>query len=130
MRIYYTEGQEPVVTETVAGLNALASRLSDFITSSKSELLLPAVTSESAAPYASLIHALLLIKREGPIMVTVEPALGLIVSGSPDNLALWCSHFRFPASASEGDHHHPEQKFKAVYLLPGSLSVIVEVRGA
>jgi hypothetical protein len=63
------------------------------------------------------------------LVVTVEHTLGLIVSGSTENLALWCSHFRFPATAQEGDHHHPEHKDKSGYISPNSLSVIIEVQG-
>jgi hypothetical protein len=128
MRIYYTEGSDPMVTDTVAGFNDLAKRLSEFIASSQADLVLPAVTTSSPAPYAALLPSLRFAKREGSIVVTLEPGVALSVVGAPENLALWCSHFRFPAHATEGDHHHPEHASKPDFISPDSLSVIIEVQ--
>ncbi len=61
-------------------------------------------------------------------MVTLEPSVGLSVVGAPENLALWCSYFRFPAHATEGEHHHPEHVRRSGYISPNSLSVIIEVQ--
>ena len=128
MRIYYTDGSDPMVTDTVASLNALAEQLGDFVASPRVELTIPAVTASSSAPYTALLPGICFTKREGPIMVTLEAGVGLSVVGTPENLALWCSYFRFPADATEGDHHHPEHEPRLGYISPNSLSVIIEVQ--
>lgn len=117
-----------MVTDTVTGLNNLANHISDFVASPQADLVLPAVTTLNPAPYESLLPSIRFAKREGSIMVTIDPSVGLSVVGAPENLALWCSHFRFPAHATEGEHHYPEHVQKSGYISPSSLSVIIEVQ--
>ena len=127
MRIYFSQGSDPMITGTVAELNTIASKLDAFLATAATEITVPASTAGSAGPYNSLLPGLRLTRRPGPIMVTVEPSIGLAVAGSADNLAKWCSHFRFAPGANDGDHHHPDHIHKPGYLQAGTLSVIIEV---
>src|SRR5206468_5689260 len=128
MRIYFGERSDPMITGTVSELNALASQFSEFAASAQVELRVPAVTAASPAPYEALLPSLRLLKRAGPIKVTLDPEVGLSVAGSPANLTVWCSYFRFPSSASDGDHHHPESVQRQGYVAAGSLSTIIEMQ--
>lgn len=118
-----------MITDTVSALNSLSSRLNTFLASAEAQLFVPADTTGSPAPYASLLKGVHFEKGAGPILVTLEPNLGLRVNGSVENLAVWCSHFSFPVDATEGNHHHPEHVQRSGYLTPGTLSVIFEVQG-
>lgn len=128
MRIYFTPGHDPMITDTVAGLNALASRLTAFVFSSETEFHVHAETSGSPEPHESLLPGIVFSKAGGPILVTFDHPKGLRVSGSPENLSLWCSHFEFPLSATDGDHHHPEYIRRDGYIDSRTLSVIIEVQ--
>jgi len=127
MRIYFSPGSDPMITGTVDELNTLASKFSDFLSSSTDEIIIPAQTDVSPAPHDHLLPALRLYKRPGPIMVEIVSQVGLSVAGSPENLNIWCSEFRFPPSAEDGDHHHPESMGIPGYIQRGTLSTIIEV---
>jgi hypothetical protein len=128
MRIYYSPSSDPVITDTLSGLNTLSAQLQSFLASEEKRLFVRADTSGSPEPYASLLDGVEFKKSTGPILVSIEPAVGLQVSGSVENLCIWCSYFQFPASAVEGDHHHPEHVQRSGYLDSNTLSVIIEVR--
>jgi len=126
MRIYYSAGSDPMITDTVAGLNAISSEMATFLSSPHLQCCLPAIMSGSPAPYASFLEGLKLEKRTGLLFVALDGS-SLNVRGSRENLEVWCSYFSFPESATEGDHHHPENIHRVGYLEPGAMSVIIEV---
>ncbi|MHB8347179.1 MAG: hypothetical protein ACYDHM_08335 [Acidiferrobacterales bacterium] len=128
MRIYFSQGSSPVITDSVAGLNALASRLAAWLAGGNENLLIEADTSGSPQPYQTLLPGVKFEKTTGPILVSLDPRSGLRVAGSPENLRTWCSYFKFPADAEEGDHHHPEYVDRSGYIDRLTLSVIIEVR--
>jgi len=128
MRIYFSERSDPMITGTVHELNVLARRFDEFVQSGEMELVVPANLADSPAPYDVLLPSLRLLKRAGPITVSMEPKGGLCVAGSAENLATWCSFFRFRSDSTDGDHHHPESVHKAAYVAPGTLSTIIEIR--
>jgi hypothetical protein len=78
------------------------------------------------SPLRLIIRRLKLEKRTGPLFVALDGS-SLNVRGSRENLEVWCSYFSFPESATEGDHHHPENIHRVGYLEPGAMSVIIEV---
>jgi len=128
MRIYFTPGTDPMITDTVDGLTALAARLATFVSSSEAEFHVHADTSGSAKPHETLLPGITFSKSGGPILVTLDHPRGLRVTGSRENLRLWCSHFEFPLSATDGNHHHPEQIWLDGYTDSCTLSVIIEVQ--
>ena len=119
-----------MITDTVSDLNTLSLRLKRFLSSREPQLFLPADTSCSAAPFDSLLSGICFEKGTGPILVTLESEQTLRVTGSIENLEVWCSHFTFPDGATEGDHRHPENVERAEYLALDTLSVIIEVQDA
>lgn len=89
MRIYFAPKSGPMITDTVAGLNAIAQRLKQFLASSEPTIFLKADASGSPAPYESLLPGVEFAKTKGPVLVELLPK-GLRVSGSPENLSTWC----------------------------------------
>lgn len=129
MRVYFSDHSDPMITDTVAGLNAIASRIKDFLESDDFELFIKAEDSGSPEPYDKLLSGVRLKKSNGPIMVSLHQN-GLHVTGSLENLKTWGSYFKFSLKATEGDHHHPEYVQRKEYISPASLSVIIEVQDA
>jgi hypothetical protein len=127
MRIYYSEGSDPMITGKVAELNGIASELEAFLSSSAEEIYLPANTDGSPRPYQALLPGFRISRGSGPLSVTLEPSVGLSVSGSTENLATWCSHFRFAPESQDGDHQHTDHVHRSGYLQAGALHVIIEV---
>jgi hypothetical protein len=116
-----------MITDTVPGLNALAIRLSTFLESTQTTIFVPADDSGAAAPYEELLSGVRFEKASGPILVSRAPEGNLCVRGSVENLLVWVSHFAFPESATDGNHHHPEHVRRPHYIDPRTLSVIIEV---
>ena len=117
-----------MITDTVDGLNALAARLAAFVSSSETEYHVYAETSGSPERHEALLPGITFSKTAGSILVALDHPRGLRVSGSPENLSLWCSYFEFPASATDGNHHHPEYIYREGYIDSRSLYVIIEVQ--
>src|SRR5436309_1065073 len=67
MRIYFTDGQYPMLLDSLAGMNALHDRLQDFLISKDPILSLPADRSGPSAPYSELLAGLELRKGDGPL---------------------------------------------------------------
>ena len=127
MRIYFARNSDPMITDTVAGLNAIAQRLRQFLRSDEPTTSLKADAAGSPEPYEVLLPGVEFAKTKGPILVELLPERGLRVSGSPENLRTWCSYFSFRENAQNGDHHHPEHLDRPGYIDPRTLSVIIEV---
>lgn len=128
MRVYFSEGSDPMITDSVDGLHSLAAKTGDFLNSHDERLVLQADTSGSPSPYDALLPRVELEKSHGPIFVSLSSQKGLCIVGSPENLRVWCNHFVFPSSAVDGDHHHPDQVHRSEYVASGSMPVIIQVR--
>lgn len=116
-----------MITGSVNELNALALHLSEFLAEQGQRTFFPADISGSAEPYRVLLRGIEIEKGSGPVLVSLEGRT-LRITGSTSNLQLWCSFFKFPADATEGDHHHPENVDRPRYIDPRTLSVIIEIR--
>jgi hypothetical protein len=127
MKIYFSDGSDPMITGSLVELNELAEKLQHFVVSQKTEFVKLASTIESPVPYNALLQALRITKQSSPIKISIEPNHELSVMGSVENLAFWVTHFRFPNTAQDGDHHHPESYSRAGYIQTGSLSTIIEI---
>ena len=127
MRIYYSVGSDPMIAGNVVELNGIASALEAFLASSSAEIWMPASAVGSSGLYKALLPGFRISRGSGPISVTLEPSVGLSVSGSTENLAVWCSHFRFAPESQDGDHHHTNHVHRSGYLQAGALGVIIEV---
>ncbi len=130
MKIYFSEGSDPMITGSLVELNELAEKLQAFVVSRATEFVKLASTLENPAPYNALLHALRITKQNSPIKISIEPNHELSVVGSAENLAFWVSHFRFSDTSQGGDHHHPESYSRAGYIQTGSLSTIIEIEDA
>lgn len=128
LRIYFSEHSDPVIADTLDGLNALAARLSAFLDSDDQRIIVPADTTSSPLPYTALLPTITFQKGNGPILVTLSVSSGVHVSGSLANLKTWCRHFGFPSTATDGDHHHPDQVQLPQYVAAHSACPIIEVR--
>jgi hypothetical protein len=130
MRVYFSQGSDPMITDSVVGLNALAFRLAEFLATEDKRLFIVADTSASPQPYDALLAGVEFEKGTGPILVSLDSRQCLRVTGSIENLRTWCSFFVFPPDAKEGTHHHPEYVDRSEYIDRGTLSTIIEVRDA
>jgi hypothetical protein len=128
LRVYSSNRSDPMITDTVEGLNSVAATIANFLRLSDESLVLPADISGSPAPYDTLLPAVEFEKRQGSIVVTRSDRGGLHIAGSPENLKVWCNHFVFPLTATDGDHHHPDQVHRSGYVAAHSIPVIIEVR--
>lgn len=128
LRIYYSQRSAPMITDTVSGLNALASRLREFLASEAPELLIETQSTGSPEPYDVFLRGLRVVKGVGPVLVSAGLGCELTVQGAVDNLAVWCGHFAFPPEANDGEHHHPEYVSRPGYIHPNTLSVIMEIQ--
>ncbi|MEW6078547.1 MAG: hypothetical protein AB1724_12090 [Thermodesulfobacteriota bacterium] len=126
MRIFYSQGSDPLIAASRSEMRAVSSALSDFLISEKDELYIAADANESAEPYQVLLKGLRLVKDRVPICISIEAEGELKVEGEVSELMLWVKAFHFPESAADGDHHHPESRAD-IRVQPGSLSTIVEV---
>jgi hypothetical protein len=130
MKFYLQEFGDPMIIGTIIELNELAEKLHQFVRSTEDELVIPSSTLENPLHYPGLLQSLKLTKRESPIMISVQSNKELWVVGSAENLTFWVSHFRFPNTAQDGDHHHPESYSREGYIQTGSLSTIIEIENA
>ena len=116
-----------MISDSVAGLNVLATSLGRFLDSAEVHLFWDADISGSSQPYDRLLRGISFTKGAGPIKVQLADTLVLTVRGSQENLRTWCTFFAFPSDAKVGDHHHPEYVDRPGYIDPQSLPVIIEV---
>jgi hypothetical protein len=128
LRVYFSNRCDPMITDTVDGLNSIALRTRDFLKSSDEGLVLHADISGSPAPYDAFLPAVEFEKRQSSIVVTRLDRGGLHIAGSPENLKIWCNHFVFPLTATDGHHHHPDQVHRSEYVAAHSIPIIIEVR--
>lgn len=126
MRIYFSDGQDPMLLDSLAGMNALHDRLQEFVLSNSSELALPADRSGTSAPYSELLGGLEIRKTKAALFLSLTPHRWLLLTGSPQNLTRYISFFRFDED-EEGAHHHPEHVNEAGYMRSGTMSLIIEV---
>lgn len=128
IRIYFSEGSDPMITSTLEGLRSVAEATSEFLSSNKERLVLEADTKGSPNSYNKLLPGIEFEKGQGPIRISRLAQGGLHIVGSVENLRVWCEHFVFPPDAADGDHHHPDQVHRSGYVAPTSIPVIIEVR--
>ena len=125
MRIYYSAGSDPMILDSITGLNELHARLQSFLASEQRAIRWSADVSGSAEPYAELLPALEIEKIEGPIFAFLSSDRALKITGGVENLVVYAEAFRF-RDDEEGSHHHPEYVKRTGYINPGTLSIIIE----
>jgi hypothetical protein len=126
MRIYHTPLQDPMVLDSLRGINAVHIRLRKFLSSNEPRIIFEADCSGNPEPYAEFLGALEFEIGAGPTVVSISGANHLRVSGSRENLAIYAEHFAF-RETEEGSHHHPESLDRPGYVAHNSLSTIIEV---
>jgi hypothetical protein len=131
MYILYSPPGDPMLLDCLEGMATTHQRLLDFLSSSKSEIVLTAETAGSLAPHETFLSGLRIRKTDGPINLEMSSDSYLSLSGSPQNLSLYVAYFKFEGT-EDGNHHHPEYVLengepRRGYLTPSSLSLIIEV---
>jgi hypothetical protein len=126
MRLYYSPASDPMILDSLEGMNALHGQLLAFLESDGTSLRMTANTTGPAAPYDELLPVLEFVKIGTSIHVFIAPDRTLTISGGVDNLKVYARAFRF-SDGEETGHHHPEYVDRKGYISPGSLSVVVEV---
>src|SRR5262245_28215770 len=118
MRIYFSRGQDPMLLDSLVGMNALHEQLLRFVVSDQTVLALAADLSGIPAPYSELLAGLRIRKSEGPIHLRLTEDRWLSLTGSKENLSRYASFFEFDES-EEGAHHHPEHVNVSGYITQG-----------
>jgi len=126
MRIYFSPGSDPMLLDTMEGMNALHERLGAFLSSSNMSIVIPASRIGNPEPYQEFLAGLEVIKGEGSLMLSLTPQRWLKLVGAQEYLARCFSFFRFEED-EEGSHHHPEYVEVEGYIAEGSMSLILEV---
>jgi hypothetical protein len=126
MRIYYSPGQDPMVLDSLHGMDAVHARLRHFLASGECAVLIEAQCSGSSAPYDEFLCALAFEVSDGPISVSISPERRLKIHGSRENLATYASYFHF-GEFEEGATHNPELSNRPGYMSPDSLWINIEV---
>jgi hypothetical protein len=126
MRIYYSTPDELMLLDSLQGMNALHASLEHFLASGDASLRLDADQWGSPDPHDEFLCGLEVEKGQGPILLSMTPAKWLHLTGSPENLERYVSHFHF-GEDGEGKHHHPEHVQGEGYISPISMSIILEV---
>ena len=125
MRVYFSEGSDPMILDSLDGLNTLYDRLLSFLESDDDLLRIDAEMEGDAGAYDERLPALEVAKAQGPIMVTLSSARVLTIAGGVENLSVYAQGFQFRAN-EEGNHHHPELIKRDDFLMPGTMSIVVE----
>jgi hypothetical protein len=128
MRILYSSQSNPMIVDSVGGLNELHERLLEFLATDQRVLRVETAVSGSAAPYDEFLSGLVIEKADGPILVALGQNRVLTIRGSAENLSIYAKYFRFRAD-EDGSHHHPEYVSCSGYMASGTLSVIIEADG-
>src|SRR5215469_718058 len=123
MRIYFSEKQAPMLLDAFKGMNELYSKLNDFLASGAGSISIEADQYGDAEPYNELLRGLHIEKNQGPISLTITETRWLSLTGSPENLKRYASHFHFEDD-EEGSHHHPDNNG---YIQKGSMSLTIKV---
>ena len=125
MKIYFSSGQDPMLLDSLKGMNAIHERLHAFLSSPSTSLYLEASQSGGAEPYDELLGGLEIRKGDGPITLSLTSDRRLRLIGSPANLSLYFSFFQFKEDEQD-THHHPEHVRTANYISKGTMSLIIE----
>jgi hypothetical protein len=126
MKIYFSPGSDPMLLESLEGMNSLHEKLIAFLASSENSIALPASSLGSPEPYQELLGGLEVLKGEGPLSLSLTPKRWLRLAGAPQHLAHYLSFFHFEES-EEGCHHHREYVEVEGYIAQGSISLLLEV---
>jgi hypothetical protein len=114
MRIYYSDGEDPMLLDTRANLRKLGADLLAFLESTVATAAFSADVGGVADPYDELLLGLRLQKINAAVSLQLTPDRWLLLSGEHDQLAQCSRKFL----VKEEDGH--------VHLYTGPVSLIIE----
>lgn len=95
MKIYFSPGQDPMLLDSLKGMNAIHGKLQEFLSSHSSSISIDASLLGGPEPYDELLAGLDVHKGDGPINVSLTRERRLHLVGSPDNLSRYINFFKF-----------------------------------
>jgi hypothetical protein len=125
MKIFYSPESDPMLLDSVEGLNKLHKKLVSFLGSEQKQKIFEAETSGNPQPYDEFLTYLDILKSEGPINLSMTKDRGLLLEGSKQNLEKYIAHFQFEPG-EDGNHHHPDNSLEKGYIAKGTLGLIIE----
>ena len=125
MRIYFSHGQDPMILDSIKGINVIHDELQEFLSSDAKSIYFEANLTGGPEMYAELLVGLEIQKGTGPINLSLTSDRRLLLVGSTENLLRYITFFKF-SEDKEGQHHHPEYVRVADYIAKGSMSLIIE----
>jgi len=114
MKIYFSHGQDPMILDSMKGMNAIHDKLQRFLSLPSTSFYLEASQRGGSEPYDELLAGLEIHKGDGPINLSLTKERRLHLIGSPDNLSRYFSFFNFREDEQD-NHHHPEYVQAANY---------------
>jgi hypothetical protein len=131
MRILFSPESDPMLLDSLEGMNRTYERLKAFLAGAESTITALAEVNGSPAPADTFLRGLRVRKGDGSICLSLGEDGFLDLVGSVENLSPYVDHFSFDED-EEGAHHHPEYVYDQSgplrgYISPDSLSLIVEV---
>lgn len=96
-----------MILDSVKNLNAIHAKLVHFVASPKEIINIEAVTYGNPEPYSEFLPYIEFAKSHGEVKVLFGENHGLIISGTPANLAKYIEAFQFDKD-EDGNHHHPD----------------------
>jgi len=125
MKIFYSPDSNPMLLDSVEGMNKLHKELVSFLSSEQKQKKFEAETSGNPQPYEEFLCYLDILKSKGPINLSFTKDRGLFLEGSKENLEKYISHFQFEPD-EDGSHHHPDNSLEKDYIAKGTLGLIIE----
>src|SRR5688500_16819425 len=127
MRIYISKQGSALIVGSVQNLKSIADQCTTFLESPTDSLSISADKSGSALPYDRLLAGIKVIKKDGPINVSVANDV-LQIFGSKGNLGTYCKQILFDDGAAIGNHQHPDQlSGQRDCISPNAVPVTIEV---
>ena len=125
MKIFYSSGSDPMLLDSVEGLNSLHKSLNEFIESGSRLKRFEAVRTGSPEPYQTFLPYFEVEVNDGPVKVEFGNENGLRLIGNRELLEKCIKAFRFKEN-EDGQHHHPIDFLGNDNVAPGTLGLIVE----
>jgi len=125
MKIYFSPGQDPVLLDSLKGMNTIHDKLQGFLSSPSKSIYIEASQRSGPEPYDELLAGLEIHRSDGPINLSLAGNRRLHLIGSRDNLSRYFNFFKFREDEQD-THHHPEYVRVDNYIAKETMSLIVE----
>ena len=126
MKIFFSSHGDPMLLDSLAGMNSIYERLKLFLASAEKVIEIASSPGGKPDPYEELLCGIRVEKGEGPLNLSLTNNRWLHLIGSSGNLDRYIKYFKFREDEG-GNHHHPEYIAVEGYIARGTMSLIIEM---